>query len=304
MRLQLVESARTAFYDYYLVDRAIGVNEEGLQLLREFLKNAETRYKTGQVPQQDVLQAEVETGRQREQGLTLQRMRKVAQARINTLLHLPPDSPLPPPPSVLAVGASLPPVEILREQALAQRPDLHALADRISAEEAALALAYKEYCPDFEVVAAYDSIMGNGPTRDLAPQIGVRVNLPVRCAKRNGAIAEAQAMIAKRRAELDSRIDQVNYQVQEAYEQVLESAKIVQLYEATLLPTARENVKAGQAAYITGKTPFLSLIQAQRNLIELQDRFYSNTADYFRRKATLLRAIGEPSTPIASPGRP
>lgn len=54
MRLQLVEIARTAFYDYYLVDRASSVNREGLQLLQEFLKNAEARYKTGQVPQQDV----------------------------------------------------------------------------------------------------------------------------------------------------------------------------------------------------------------------------------------------------------
>lgn len=294
MRLQLVESARTSFYDYYLVDRASAVNRQGLQLLQEFLKDAEARYKTGLVPQQDVLQAEVEIGRQREQGLTLQRMRKVAQARINTLMHLPPDSSVPPPPTNLTVGDTLPPVEDLRAQALVQRPDLHALADRIRAEEAALALACKEYCPDFEVVAAYDSIMGNGPTRDLAPQIGVRVNLPVRCAKRNGAIAEAQAMIAKRRADLDARIDQVNLQVQEAYEQLRESEKIIRLYEANLLPSARENVKAAQAAYVTGKTPFLSLIQAQRSLIELQDRFYSNTADYFRRKATLLRAIGSP----------
>src|SRR5262249_19709294 len=104
MRLHLIESTRIAFYDYYLVYPAIAVNEESLRLLREHKGNAETRYKTGLVPQQDILQADVEIGRQRERGLTLERMRRVAAARINTLLHLPPTAPLPPPPERLELA--------------------------------------------------------------------------------------------------------------------------------------------------------------------------------------------------------
>jgi len=46
MRLQLVESAKTAFYDYYLVARALAVNEETLQRLGEFRKDAEALYRT------------------------------------------------------------------------------------------------------------------------------------------------------------------------------------------------------------------------------------------------------------------
>ena len=88
-KLRLVESARTAFYDYYLVGRALEVNAESLKLLKEFRDNAETRYANGLVPQQDILQADVETGRERERQLTLERTRVVAVARINTLMHLP-----------------------------------------------------------------------------------------------------------------------------------------------------------------------------------------------------------------------
>src|SRR5262249_41547457 len=158
-----------------LAARALAVNEEGLALLRDLQKNAEDRYKTGQVPQQDILQAEVETGRQREQRTTWERMRRVAVARLNTLLHRPPDSPLPPPPDRLTPCDGLPAVEVLRAQALEARPDLKALAERLHADEAALALAHKECGPDVEVLVAYDSIMGNGQTRPLAPQVGVRV---------------------------------------------------------------------------------------------------------------------------------
>ncbi|MBI3821321.1 MAG: TolC family protein [Planctomycetes bacterium] len=185
-------------------------------------------------------------------------------------------------------------MESLRSNALAQRPDLKALENRVKAEENALLLALRDFYPDAEVTAAYDSIMGNGPARDLAFQVGVRINLPVRMGRRNGAVAEARAKIAQRRAELDGRVNQVQFQVQEAYEQLVESERILVLYDKTILPAARENVNAAQSAYTTGKTPFLSLIEAQRNLVSLRDRNYEATADYFRRVANLERAIGGP----------
>jgi outer membrane protein TolC len=168
------------------------------------------------------------------------------------------------------------------------------LADRVHSEEAMLALAHKEFVPDVEVLAAYDTMMGNGPARDLAPQIGVRLNLPVRQERRFAAIAEGQARVAQRRAELDKQVDQVSFQVQEAYEQVQAGAKTVRLYEQTILPAARANVEAARSAYETGKVPFVSLIEAQRGVVDLQDRFYEALADTFRRRASLERAAGGP----------
>ncbi len=296
-RVQLIEAAKLAFFEYYLVDRAIEVNQESLRLLKEFRQSAEARFKTGQVSQQDILQADVEIGKQRERGVMLDRIRKVAIARINTLMNLPPDSSLSPPPRQLDVTPDLPSVESLRAYALAQRPDLKALEDRITADQTSLALAYREYYPDVEAAAGYDSIMGNGPARDLAPQIGLRVNIPLRLGRRDAAVAEAQAKIAQRRAELVGRANQVNFQVQEAYEQLLESERILDLYKKSILPAAEANVKAAQSAYVAAKIPFLSLIEAQRNLVGLRDRNYEATADYFRRLATLERVIGGPLPP-------
>lgn len=301
MRVQLIESARLAFYDYYLAGRALAVNEESLQLLKQFRKNADDRYILGQVPLQDVLQADVEIGRQQERGITLNRMRKVAIARINTLRSSPLDAPLSDPPELLEIKAGLPSVENLRALALAQRPDLKAMEDRIASEQAGLQLAFKDFYPDVEVAAAYDTIMGNGPARDLAAQVGVRMNLPIRMGRRQGAVTEAYAKIAQKKAELASRVNQVQFQVQEAYEQLLESERILALYENSILPTAGKNVKAAQDAYVaaTGKMPypFLSLIEAQRNLVNLRDRNYEIKADYFRRRANLERVIGGPVPP-------
>lgn len=295
-RLQLIEIATIAYYDYYLIERAIAVNEESLRLLRQFRKTADDRFRASQAPQQDLLQADVEIGQQRKRGLTLERMRKVAQAVINTLMHLPPDTPLPPPPKTLKLADSPPPIEELRARALARRPDLQASANRIEAERAALGLARKEYYPDFEVMTAYDAFW-QPSEKDLRPMIGVRVNIPLYMDRRRGAVSEARARLAGRIAELASQTDQVNLQVQEAYEQVLESEKSVRLYNTTILPAAGENVKAARTAYAAGGIPFLSLIEAQRNLVGLRDGYYEELAAYHRRRATLERVTGGPLSP-------
>jgi outer membrane protein TolC len=307
MRLQLIESARMAFYDYFLVDRALEVNDDSLRLLRDFRNNAQKRYETGLVTEQDVLQAAVEIGKEQDRRLELEQMRQVAIARINTLMHFPPDSPLPPPPEQLDVKDELPDAQALREIAVARRPDLQAIANRIAAEEASLGLACKEFYPDFEPFFMYDRFMGNvADNRDLATMLGVRLNLPVYRQRRRGAVAEAEARIAQRRAELARLTDQVNFQVQEAYARVQRSEKSVRLYRDTILKAAEANVKAAQSAYTTAKVPFLSLIEAQRNVVSLRDRYNETLADYFRRRASLERAVGGPLTPLppaASPDR-
>jgi cobalt-zinc-cadmium efflux system outer membrane protein len=301
MRLQLIESAKNAFYEYYMVGRALGVNEENLRLLKSFKANAETRYKTGLVPQQDLLQADVELARQQERQLELEQLRRIAVARLNTLMNGLPDSPLPPPPEKLNGAEPLPDAQALRATALSRRPDLQALANRLQGEEASLRLARREFFPDAEVMAAYDAFWQE---KDLRAMVGVRINLPVRLEKRYGALAEAQARIAQRSAQLDRLINQVNFDVQEAYEQARKAEKTLVLYTKTILPAAEDNVKAAESAYVTGKIPFLSLIESQRSLITLRDRYYETVADYFRRRATLERVTGGPLNAPATDANP
>jgi outer membrane protein TolC len=302
VRLQLVESVQDAFYEYYLIERALEVNTESLKLWQQAKKDAESRYETGKVDQQDVLQADVEIGRERERRLTLDEMRQIAIARINTLMHLPPDSALPPPPKEVKLAEGLPEVQTLRATALARRPDLQALADRIAADQAALGLAYKEFYPDVEPFFMYDRFMGNMPeNRDLATMLGVKFNLPVYKARRYGAVSEAQAKIAQRQAELARKTDEVNFQVQEAYEKVRKSEKTVRLYKDTILRDADLNAKAARSAYLAGKITATARTEAERNLVSLRDRYFEAIADYFRRRATLERVVGTPLTPWPPP---
>ena len=77
----------------------------------------------------------------------------------------------------------LPDPQALLAQALSERLDLLKLADQIKAAKAAVKPAYKEYYPDIDAMAAYDSFWDNPLQR---AQVAMRFNLPVRLKKRHG----------------------------------------------------------------------------------------------------------------------
>jgi cobalt-zinc-cadmium efflux system outer membrane protein len=290
-RLQIIEATCLLYYEYYLVHRALEVNQENLKLLQEARRTAEARVRTGQSPQQELLQIEVELGKQRERELILRRTLTVTKARINALLHRLPDDPLPPPVSQLVPAADLPPLEQLYSSALLHRPDLKAARQRLEAEQLSLALAEREYYPDLEVMAAYDAFWQERPLRTM---IGFGVNLPVQLSRRRAALAESLARITRRQAELNRLTDQIHLQVRDAYTRVEENSQLLQLYDKQLIPAAQANVREAVAAYTAGRIPLLGLLEAQRNLVQLRDRYFEILADYYRSRASLERAVGAP----------
>lgn len=292
IRQQLIEAARDAYYEYYLTARSAEVNDEVLRSLRMSRSAAESLFTTGRGKQQDVLVLDVELSRRKNRTILLERQKAVAVARINALLHQPPDTSLPPPPKSIKVEGDQMDVRKLQAQALSQRLDLLAVQDRITGAHAALDLAQKEYYPDFDLMAAYDNMWDDAKMR---PQVGIRINLPFRLAKRDGAVAEAQARLAELHAQLARQQDQAAFEVQQAYEQWRESHRTVRLFETETLPAARLSVKAAQAGYVPGDVPLLVLLEAQRNLADLQDQYYQATADVFRRRAVLQRTLIGPS---------
>jgi len=292
-RLQVRLAADLAFYDYFLAHRLLEINQENVRIVAEFRDTAEVRYRTSQVTQQDLLQAELELADLERRRLELVRMQYVALARLNTLLRRWPDAPLPPPPAELPPGEQPADTSLLWQTALRQRPDLAALAARVQSEEAALALACKNYYPDFDVFARYDTFWQPASTQGpLRTQMGATVNIPVYREKLRAALAEAQFRVNQRRAEFDQRALDIQYEVISAVRQVDESRQTVALYADRLLPIARQNVAAARANYEANKLGFIELIVTQRQLIAVREREIEALVAYHRRLAELARAMG------------
>jgi outer membrane protein TolC len=292
-RLQIVQVTRLAFYDYYLAERQLEINERNRRSAQEFRDTAQVKYENNQVEQQDVVQADVElTGIQRRK-IELARMRRVAVARINVLLLRTPDEPLPPSPESLAREFEVPPADALRQTAMARRPDLAALAARVRSEQAAVDLALKQYYPDAEFFGRYDSFWQPASTQsDLRGQVGVNMNVPIYRGRLNAAVCEAQFRLSQRRAEYQQRLVEIQYEVQAAYEQVEEARQTVELYTSQYLPFAEQNLALARANYDVGKATYLSLVMAQRQLFTVRETYEQTLTDFYRRIADLERAIG------------
>ena len=97
LRLRLTATARGAFADWVFVYHALEINAANQSVLADLRDIAKVRYTTGQAPQQDVLQADVERALLKQQRLELERDRTTVQARMNALLDLSPQAPMAPP---------------------------------------------------------------------------------------------------------------------------------------------------------------------------------------------------------------
>jgi outer membrane protein TolC len=289
-RLRLAEAARTAFYDYYLARRQLEVNASTRRLLTQFREIASNKYQVNQATEQDVLLADVELAGLESRRTELARDEQVAIARINTLLHREPDCRLPPPPAKVTLSDSLPTAEALQEIAVGARPDLYAQQARIRTEEANLALAWREYYPDVNLVAKYDGFM----PQDMRPQVGLDINVPIRFSRRSAAVCEASGRLRQRRAEYQDRLDQVRYEVQSGLARASQAKQVVHLVETKILPAVQRSLESAQVNYTSGKLDFLRLLDAERQLNTQREMYYQSIAEYHRRLAELERAVGEP----------
>ncbi|MGQ0634821.1 MAG: TolC family protein [Planctomycetaceae bacterium] len=297
VQLRLEEATRVAYFDYYLVHRELELIRANIGDTQKFRGTAQRKFELALVTYQDVLQAEVELAKLESQLIEFEQNGRVTTARINTLLHRAPAHPLPPPVVTLPIGGELPPVEMLRQLAVEQRPELSALASRLQAEQAAVELACKEFYPDFEFMGRYDQFWTDVEQR---PQVGMNMNIPLNQSRRRAAVREATCRLAKMQAEYQQQIDNILHDVQAAYARAEGSRQTVQLYADKILPKAQENVEAATSGYEAGTIDFLRLIEAQRELLGLREKQQAAIAEYHRRRAGLERIVGSPLAAFVS----
>lgn len=288
-RDQLLREGKSAFFRLYYVYRAIEINEVNKAILLEFQRAAETRYAAGTASKQDALQAEVAYDHLLHRGIVLERMRRVALGRSNALLNRAPTAELPPPPQALGAPGDREPLEELLDRSLSARPELAALVHRLAGQEATLELAHKEFYPDFTVTGGYNSLWQED---DLRPIVGFGINIPLQRGRRHAGVDQAEAEILRLRARIADLSAEVALEVQEAYELVVEAEHVVHLYESELVPAAGENLDAARTEYAAGAIDFLSLLAAERSLMDAQVAHQEALSGYHERVADLERAVG------------
>jgi len=291
LRARLAALASVLLDAYWLADRALEQNAQNVELLEQLQAAALGRYAAGSGAQYDVRVAESELAMLLHSEVELTADRRIAVERINTLLHRAPALPLPPAPRALdAAPAHALDADALVELALARRPELRARAAETRAREAAVALAEREFLPDFTLRGAYEGAWQETPLR---PFVGIELNLPIQLDRRRGAVDEANALLARGRSRSRALEDRVRFEVTAAVERLREAQHLLDLSRERLLPAAHGRVVSARVAYQTGQLGFLELVAAERALRAAELGEYQAQASVSRGHAELARAVGE-----------
>ncbi len=292
-RLELRSEVKDAFYEYYYLERTIQINTENLELLKHFESVATARYGVGQSGNQDVLKAQVELGKVENELRNLMDSRTPVCARLNALMNRPTTAPLPPPLEVDARQVSLE-VESLLQTTFRTNPELQALDARIQKANGQVALAQKEYLPDFSLGLNWmnaNTHMEDPMEDEYAASL--EMNLPVYRKRIAAMVREAQAGVQEIQNMRQETQNRLAVDLQDQLYKLRNAERQLRLLADLLIPKARQSLQITETSYSAGQTPFLELVDTERELLTFQENYYRSIADYLQALARIEMLTGQ-----------
>jgi len=288
---KVVRDLKSAYFELYLVQQKIEINVENQELMKRFVAIASKQYELGTGKQPDILRAQTELSRLVNDGINLQQEKQVVESMINTLVNRSPDAPLG---SVQAIETDLPRWTFaqLRPLALESRSELKAMNFGIDMSKAELSLSKREYYPDLMARVMYKDMAMT--SKDFwSVMIGVSIPLaPWSSGKYTSRVEENQLSVQRAENEYESMRNMTLFEVQDALVKVQTNQNLVVLYKNTVIPQAEQTLHSTIAAYQTGKTEFLMLIDAYRMVLMSKLDYHMSVMNYMTSQAALEQAVG------------
>ncbi|MBU0983954.1 MAG: TolC family protein [candidate division Zixibacteria bacterium] len=302
-RLKLFYDVTVAFNELYYLGREIASTRESLELLALWETVARRKYAVGETGHPDVIRAQVELGKLEDHLLSLEDHINPTAARLRALLNLPDSVNLPVPsvtdqPEQEISSAAL--IQAVRDH----NPDLKSLQAVVDRERAGVRLAHKSNLPGITLGLDY---IETGPAIDPSMTqsgkdpwtVGVSVNLPLWFGKNKARVREAEARQKQAEFDLQDKAYHLESVAERAVFDYRDALRKVRLYRDGLLPKAEQLLNAGFAAYQAAKSDFLSLVDAQQQLLTIRLQLERSRADLVIAAAALEMLTGGTITQYA-----
>ncbi|MFN8625297.1 MAG: TolC family protein [Candidatus Binatia bacterium] len=295
--LNVLARLRIAYDDYSLAHKSIEIVGRNKDLLDKLARAAEARYQVGDGLQQDVVRAQLELSILNGRLTSLEQARQSAAALLNALLNRPAGEPLgvPAPVEKRPLAYSLDRLETLAQQ---QSPGLRAAEFDVARAEGNLALAKRQYFPDFVLRADYFNKASLTPEWEVGA--GIRVPLYF-WRKQAYGVREAAAALSEAQASRQFASQDIMATIRDAYAQATSAERLVQLYGTVVGPQAEIALESASAAYQVGKVDFLSVLANFTTLNDYRLRYYEELANFDKAVARVEAAAGV--LPDEQPGR-
>lgn len=288
---QVIRELKSAYYELYLVQRKIMINAENQDLMRQFVDIAMKQYEVGMGKQPDILRAQTELSNLVTEGINLQQEKQVVEAMINVLRNRPANESLRFVPDIAAAVPTWT-FDQLMPVAVASRPELQAMNYNIAMNRAEVSLAKREYFPDLMLRVMYKDMANTG---DDFWDVMAGLSVPLAFwskGKVTGKVQETSLKVRQAEEVYANMRNMVLFEVQQALVKVETNKNLMLLRKNTVIPQAEQTLQSTTAAYQTGETEFLMLIDAYRMLLMARLDYYMAVMDYMASIAALEQAVG------------
>ena len=288
VHLKVMSELKQGFFDLYLIHKSIDILLKNKELLENFEDIAESRYKVGQTTQQDVLKAQVEISKVLDKLLVQGQKKRIAEAKINSILYRPAETPVGKPAEFKKAELAYS-LEELIQLAQGNSPALKVSESEISRREQGVELAGKEFYPDFAAGFTYFERDENPGMYGLM----VSAKLPLYFWRKQGPELEAARLnLSSARNMRDNTSSTVRYQLKEAYTMATTSEKLANLYGSAIVPQSNLALNSAIANYQVGKIDFLQLIDASMTLLDYKLKYYESMVEFHKALAQLEPLVG------------
>lgn len=289
VRLGVVARLKEACYELLLARESAAIIGRNQQLLVQFSEAAEAGYAVGRMAQADVFRAQAEVSRSLARLATVRQQQQSIAAELARLLNRQPTAPV-------EVAGGLRPTPVRRNLAellalIDQAPMLRARGKAVERSNAALALAQREYLPDFEIglQGVHDEPMG-----DDGYQLMLNVTVPLYFAnKQRHGVREALAAREGAAGDLQAMRQELAMRVRDEAAQIERAGKLIDLLGKAIIPQARLTLDSARSGYAVGRVDFLTLLNSLFTLQENELELQMESAEHEKARARLEEIIGE-----------
>lgn len=286
----LRRNVRDAFYNLALARATTNQQSQALQLAQRLHDIAQQRFQAGDVPQLELIQADLGLSQAKANFEIAQQDEKVALSHLNMLLNQPATTAVE---LVDSLETALPTLGLndLISRAQASNPELQHLSQEKIVEANRHSLLKAQRVPDVEIELGLD--FNSPPSFQVGGRSQVSVMLPI-FSRYQGELAQSSATERLIDREITAAMRKVAATVEEAYLELRARQTQVDLYRQTLRPAAIKLAGMSEDAYRAGKSNILVVLDSQRNVQQVEHDYLASEFVLQTAYSALEETIGTP----------
>jgi cobalt-zinc-cadmium efflux system outer membrane protein len=289
--LEIVFKTRSAFLQLFSDYQLLGLNQAEDTALSQTIDSSRTKFEVGAQPESDLLTAQVEREKVAEERQDLEQKRSADETALKVLMKMDAFGSLGQPELRELRMINLDPRE-LRVRILMNNPEVLQADALLAAAQSRYQLAKREWIPDPTVSIQADHYNAGS---QIASEVsgGISINLPWFNEKKYSAgEREALDQVTAAQDTLEGTKNEALGKLKDQIQKLQTLHHHADLYENSLIPSAKQNISANRSDYEANKTPFQNVLSAQRNLWAIEATYRQHLTDYQIALAELESLVG------------